>query len=1082
MHRSVRLYFLCWLCWVSTHANAQELYLKFPVTQEGMYAIPLELLRQQGLQQVSELGIFGHHGPLPQQITENFNEIQQIQSQILGNSLVFYAQGPHRIVASQSSLHLETNPYSDTLYYWVGKTSQPKRIETASLADPSLPQLSQLSSIQFRNWQEDNILNSGRSWYSRPFFGGQTFQFSMPLTSALGNNHQLFIQYLGQATAENRFQISIAGQNFETFTIPPIPNSTFGIKGIEGNFQRAVTFAGSDLQVRTRYESPDFNGAGYINFVILSSQLPVINLSNGIYMNRGALGRIIPPGGNHVFWKISATNEVSLIQQPTAVQPFEKIARFQENQIPTIRTLQRVELSTRTTHQQAELIIITHPLLLNQANRLAQHKQARGLSTSVALIEDIFDGYAYGNRDVSGIRNFIADKFHSNGKLKNVLFLGKGTYDYKGIFQGRPNLVPTYTSRNSLNPLTTYSSDDFFGILAIGKGEWEESTNGDTPMQIGVGRIPAINPREAREAVNKIIAYENTSLSLGSWKQQLAFVADDGDNNIHLTDSENHIRYLEKNHPEFAIQKIYLDRFEQTRDASNRQRSSAAQDAFRESIEKGVLFLNFIGHGNESTLTAEEIFIISQLNDWSRHDHFPLIITATCEFGRHDSPLLRSAAEELLFAEGKGAIGLLTTGRPVFSSINFRLNSAFIQAVFKKDDGDWRDLGTIFKLTKNNSLNGTLNRNFSLLGDPSLRLALPELKSQTEQILDLKLETEVTKLAAGQQVRIKGSIEDPLTGAVLASQSGVFKLQVFDRPVEFTTLGDENPPITIQERSNLLFQGGGQVVAGRFQSEVFIPLHMDATEAMGAIQVFATLTNEMEAFGVTPIKLGGRIQNSTDTTGPKITLKYGLEEDVQQRIFETAFIPLLIELEDESGINVLFTQPEKNIVLQVNDGIPLVLNSTFTATGNQFRQGQIRTALRGLRDGINTIRVAAWDNVGNQSISEQQIEVKNTNQLKILTLVNYPNPASAQSKFKIVQNRPGENILLKLRVYSLLGQEIFTEEKRYIRADFILDDLEWNFFQTETKFPAKGTYIYTLQLSSELDGSSDSKSGKILIR
>jgi hypothetical protein len=1082
MHRSVRLYFLCWLCWVSTKASAQELYLKFPITQEGIYAIPLELLRQQGLQNLAEVGIFGHHGTLPQQITENFNEITQIQSQVLGNNLVFYAQGPHRIIANQSSLHLETNPYTDTLYYWVGRTLQPKRIEVASAVSIPLPQLSQLSSIQFRNWQEDNILNSGRSWYSRPFFGGQTFQFSIPLTSTLGNNHELFVQYLGQATAENRFQISVAGQNFETFTIPPIPNATYGIKGIEGNFQRTVTFSGNELQVRTRYESADFNGAGFINFVILSSQIPEANISNGIYMNRGALGSLTPPTGNQVYWKISTANEVTLIQQPTAVAPFEKIARFQENQLPTIRTLQRVELSARTAHQQAELLIITHPLLLNQANRLAQHKQARGLSTSVALIDAIFDGYAYGNPDVIGIRNFIADKFQSNGMVKNVLFLGKGTYDYKGIFQGRPNLVPTYTSRNSLNPLTTYSSDDFFGILEIGTGEWEESSNGDTPMQIGVGRIPAINVREAREAVNKIIAYENPSLSLGSWKQQLAFVADDGDNNIHLMDSENHIRYLEENHPEFAIQKIYLDRFEQTRDAANRQRSSAAQDALRETIEKGVLFVNFIGHGNENTLTAEEIFTVNQLNDWSRQDHFPLIITATCEFGRHDSPLLRSAAEELLFAEGKGAIGLLTTGRPVFSSINFRLNSAFIQAVFEKENGDWRDLGTIFKLTKNNSLNGTLNRNFSLLGDPSLKLALPDLISQTEQILDFTLETDVTRLAAGQQIRINGSIADPLTGAILANQGGTFELQLFDRPMEFTTLGDENPPITIRERSNLLFQGKGQVDAGRFQSDIFIPMHMNADQAIGAINVFATLTSELEAFGATPVKLGGRILHASDTLGPKLTLKYGLEEATDQRVFETAFIPLLIELEDESGINILFTEPQKNILLQINEENPVLLNSSFIATGNQFRQGQIRTALSGLKDGSNTIRIEAWDNVGNQSILEQLIEVKNTNQLKILSLINYPNPASTRSKFKIIQNRPGENILLKLCVYSLLGQEIFTKEKRYIRADFILDDLEWNFFQTETKFPAKGTYIYTLQLISELDGSLDSMSGKILIR
>nr|WP_262912283.1 type IX secretion system sortase PorU [Mongoliitalea daihaiensis] len=1067
------------MCWVNS--LAQELYMKFPITAEGMYAISMDDLRQHGFNNISEVGIFGQHGPLNQVLTEDFKEPHQLPSQVIGNRLVFYAQGPHRVEASANTLHIQSNPYTDTLFYWVGRTTQPQRISSAAQANASLPVINQLAFIQFRKWQEDNILNSGRNWYSRPFFGGQTFNFSMPLSSKMGNTHELFIHYLGQAVAENRFHISVAGQNFETFPIPPIPNTTYGIKGIEGLYQRMVTYSGNELQVRTRYESSDFNGAGFLDFAILSSQVSVANLSNAVYLHRGNLARLTPDG-NRLFWKINSNFEVHSISEDAEVKPLDKIASYQENQIPLIRNFQPVNLSSRTAHQNASLLIITHPLLQNQANRLANHKISKGIQTAVVLIQDVFDGYAYGNRDVTGIRNFIADKYQNGGNLKNVLFLGKGTYDYKGIFRGRPNLVPIYTSRNSLNPLMTYSSDDYFGMIAFGIGFWEESPAGDAPMQIGVGRIPAINAREAREAVDKIINYENVDQALGPWKSQLAFVADDGDNNIHITDSENHIRYLEQNHPEFSIQKIYLDRFEQIEDASNRQRSPEAQEAFRKSIENGVLFLNFIGHGNENTLTAEEIFTVSQLNDWRRHPHLPLIITATCEFGRHDSPLLRSAAEEMIFAEGKGALGLLTTGRPVFSSINFRLNSAFIQAVFKQDEGEWRDLGTIFKLTKNNSLNGSLNRNFSLLGDPSLTLALPDLRTSTERIVDINLNSEISKISGGQLIAIEGIIEDPLTGAQLTHQKGEFNLQILDRPKEFTTLGDENPTITLQERTNALFQGKGLIVDGKFRSEVFIPTHMEESLAKGQIRIFATLENGMEAFGSDAITLEGSMRNSSDTEGPQILLKFGLEEDPTLRSFETAFIPLLIELEDESGINVLFTNPAKNIVLDINGERQEILNASFQALNNQFQKGTVRTALRGLRDGTNTVKVEAWDNVGNQSIIQTTIEIKNTNVLKIIDLVNYPNPTITHSRFKIVQNRPGENLILILRVYSLMGQEIITEQRRYIGAEFVIDDLEWKFFQTETKFPAKGTYIYNLQLISERDGSSDTRSGKILIK
>lgn len=74
------------------------------------------------------------------------------------------------------------------------------------------------------------------------------------------------------------------------------------------------------------------------------------------------------------------------------------------------------------------------------------------------------------------------------------------------------------------------------------------------------------------------------------------------------------------------------------------------------------------------------------------------MVTATCEFGRHDSPYIRSGAEELLLAEQKGVIAMLTTGRPVFSSINYELNKAFLAAAF--DRNETISLGEIFKETK----------------------------------------------------------------------------------------------------------------------------------------------------------------------------------------------------------------------------------------------------------------------------------------------------------------------------------------------------------------------------------------------
>jgi hypothetical protein len=133
-----------------------------------------------------------------------------------------------------------------------------------------------------------------------------------------------------------------------------------------------------------------------------------------------------------------------------------------------------------------------------------------------------------------------------------------------------------------LDPLTTYSSDDYFGMLDWGLGDWEESKEGDALMQIGVGRIPAITFAEAQSWLEKTIDYETQGEAFPS--STLSFLADDGDNGVHIRDSEVHAAYLEKMLPFFRSQKLYLDRFEQLKSGSRQESPEAKKQSLKRSI------------------------------------------------------------------------------------------------------------------------------------------------------------------------------------------------------------------------------------------------------------------------------------------------------------------------------------------------------------------------------------------------------------------------------------------------------------------------------------------------------------------
>ena len=66
------------------------------------------------------------------------------------------------------------------------------------------------------------------------------------------------------------------------------------------------------------------------------------------------------------------------------------------------------------------------------------------------------------------------------------------------------NYIPTYQSYNSTHPTLTYVTDDYFGLLDDNEGLF----NNDL-VDIGIGRLPVSNTKDANNIVDKIERYYN---------------------------------------------------------------------------------------------------------------------------------------------------------------------------------------------------------------------------------------------------------------------------------------------------------------------------------------------------------------------------------------------------------------------------------------------------------------------------------------------------------------------------------------------------------------------------------------------
>jgi hypothetical protein len=663
------------------------------------------------------------------------------------------------------------------------------------------------------------------------------------------------------------------------------------------------------------------------------------------------------------------------------------------------------------------------------------------------------------------------------------LLFGRGSYDYKNRVYANTNFVPIYESYNSLDPLATYSSDDFFGFLEDNEGLWPESPAINYSLDVGVGRIPAKNLAEAKIAVDKLIDYDTNPDRFGSWRKDFLFVADDGDGNQHENQADQLADNIELNHSEFDAKKLFLDQYKQVTKPIG-QFSPDATKAVDLAIRQGKSIVNYTGHGSEKVWAQELMLTDDLIKSLTNAPKYPLFVTATCEFGRNDDPFIISSAELLVLQKEGGAIGIITTARPVYSNTNFQLNQAFYQALFTKNNNQFRRLGSIIHDTKNNSLNGTSNRNFSLLGDPSMKLALADNQAVATEVKTL---SGSDTLKALSQISIKGELQN--NGSLITNFNGTVYATLFDKIQNLITLGDPDevitapsPPYNYIERSNKLFEGSASVVSGKFQFDFEMPSDLVAGIKKGKLSLYASQIDGTEAIGYSSsFSVGGIEPNPTvDTTPPKINLF----------VSDTTFAnggtvgpntKLIAQLEDESGINIASVNPQNNIIATLDGKWSYTLNDYYSSNKN-FQRGLVAYPLDTLKKGVHTLSLSASDTHNNRTITTINFLVTDGSEIKIGDFYNYPNPftSTSETTFQFTHTRAGEDLDATLIVYDFTGKPLISIDYSLPNSPYTVYLSRWDGTISGTKI-SPGIYAARLFVRSLADGSQSERVIKLII-
>ncbi|MFQ5570965.1 MAG: type IX secretion system sortase PorU [Rhodothermales bacterium] len=749
-----------------------------------------------------------------------------------------------------------------------------------------------------------------------------------------------------------------------------------------------------------------------------------------------------------------------------------------------------------------QFVIVTPAIFRPYAGELADRRRQEGMTVEVVDVQQIYNEFSGGLPDPRGIRDyfkFLYDRAPDEERmLRYALLFGDGHYNYRNIGEEPEleNWILPFETEETFNPESSYTSDDYFGLLDDNEGLWpynrgvwsgsQEHLN--ERVDLGIGRLTVQDATEASTVLEKIKNYESSE-TFAPWRTRYLFLADDGptglsgtqdDEDLHTQNTDVVAELVEQVAPELNQKKIYAISY--PRVFLNGWRLPEAKQDILSAIREGVLLVNYSGHGGEEGLAQEDLFSKEDARALQNSDKLPIFITATCSFGRWDLSNDQSGAEELLLNPNGGAVAMLTTVRTVYTTgvstttLNVGLNMSLNNELFKRDEnGLARRLGDVLRHTKNTRVGfeGN-NRKFSLLGDPTMRLGLPAHKVAVQLVNEVDVDEQLAPLRALDRITLSGEIQTP-DGVLDPTFNGDVNLSVFDAQRRVTLpvrTFMPRPYYTVRE--DLIWRGKVNAVDGVFTATFVVPKDISYSNKPGRIAAYAA-SADLHAQGITEnVIVGGTADNPPDDTrGPEIDIFLNDETFVSGGL--TPPHPrLIVKLSDESGINTVGAGVghEMLLVLDDDEQSAVDIGDLYEAEENSYQRGTVSFNFEeALSAGPHSLSVRAWDVLNNSASASLDFVVSDAEALVLENVFNYPNPTTGPTRFVFEHNQPvGTPASIQIRIYTLSGRPIRTIEQDEVLPGGPMQ-VPWDGLDDDLDSLSSGVYLYKVRVEVEsLDG------------
>lgn len=1078
-------------------------WVKIRVSESGVCRMSFSELRSAGLEP-SQVRVFGYGGAQKEQdfSKRNIDDLPQVPVYVGEDYILFYVQGPISWTYNGSRFAHTRNTYSDFGYYLLSDDAGAMLpFPEAEAVSGSPTDVTYYSYYQVQDKDSVNLIDrtgvsgGGRTFYGEQFAAGQTRTFTFSTPYANGDNSSVYIDMAANAATTSTVKAQLNNTSSKSIYISSIPDHyTFGVAG-------TISMNGAseeqNQRVTMQFVNSNAGALAWLNYIEITTPSELV--MTGSYMGiRSLVNRNTTHPVRFLLRNTTASTQIWDVTDLAAIQRMP--TTIVDDQLAWIGTQadgvhEYIAVNTDgTKFVQAEVvgevknqnlhalsnidyIIICPEGYEDVSEDLAKaHEAKQAITYAIVTDQQVYNEFSSGTPDATAYRwlmKMLYDRA-KNGigqQPRWLLLMGHGTFDNRKLLRNSgTSLLLTYQSKNSVNEIKAYATDDYFAYLDDNEGAID--TQGR--MDIGVGRLPVESLDEARTTVDKLIQYIRNEQT-GKWKNQLVYLADDGENGTHTETAEKSAELVRIKNPDFIVHKIFLDAYPQEVNASG-ESYPLAKNRVLNLLKNGVLFFDYSGHGGYNAITNESILNLKDIAGMTNKNQ-AFWLFATCNFAQCDAGK-RSAAETAVLNPKGGAIGILAATRTVYAPQNTNLNRSVCDTLFGHSDVFHYDmtLGEAISIGKNLLGSDENKLAYVLLGDPCMRLNYPT---------DYHVETltEMDTLNALSVQHVEGRIIDEDLNTV-SDFNGKVDITIYDKMQSIPTRDNDNAGgdprvVAYNDYPNTIFSGATDVKDGLFNYTFMVPKDIRYNFDNGRIVYYAVTADSLETAEAVghfeQFIIGGSGSTvAIDTIGPEMEIY--LNSPAFRNGDKTYATPrFFANLYDENGINTAGAGIGHDLMLIIDDDPKMIysLNEYFTAANNSYQAGQVSYLMEELANGPHSLTFRAWDLLNNSTTKSLNFIVEAGLDPSIYNVTTYPNPVQQSGVVHLVVNydQPDELIETEIYLYNTAGQMVYSHKQD--NPDAVSINLPALGLNT-------GVYIYSVKIKSASSKYSTT-SGKIIV-